>query len=70
VSAKKSILVAKDTRRNRRKYAGIYHYLRQSDEQHLRTFLTGKMTDHKIVGTFVDDAGTRGEWTAVPYKSQ
>jgi hypothetical protein len=31
----------------------------------VKTFLIGKMTGDKIVGTFVDDAGIRGEWTAV-----
>ena len=38
--------------------------------KHLRTFLIGKMKDHKIIGTFGDDAGIRGEWTAVPHKTQ
>jgi TonB family protein len=39
--------------------------LSQPDGQHVKTFLIGKMTGDKIVGTFVDDAGIRGEWTAV-----
>jgi len=39
--------------------------LSQPDGQHVKTFLIGKMTGDKIVGSFVDDAGVRGEWTAV-----
>jgi TonB family protein len=39
--------------------------LSQPDGQHVKTFLIGKMTGDKIVGSFVDDAGIRGEWTAV-----
>jgi TonB family protein len=39
--------------------------LRQSDGQHVKTFFIGKMKVNEIVGTFVDDAGTTGEWTAV-----
>jgi TonB family protein len=39
--------------------------LSQPDGQHVKTFFIGKMTKDKIVGTFVDDAGIRGEWTAV-----
>ena len=39
--------------------------LSQPDGQHVKTFLIGKMTGDKIVGTFVDDAGITGEWTAV-----
>ncbi len=39
--------------------------LSQPDGQHVKTFLIGKMTGDKIVGTFVDDSGIRGEWTAV-----
>jgi hypothetical protein len=39
--------------------------LSQPDGQHVRTFLIGKMTGDKIVGTFVDDSGIRGEWAAV-----
>jgi TonB family protein len=38
--------------------------LSQPDGQHVKTFFIGKMTKDKIVGTFVDDAGIRGEWTA------
>ncbi|MGB2679109.1 MAG: energy transducer TonB [Candidatus Acidiferrum sp.] len=37
----------------------------QPDGQHVKTFFIGKMTKDKIVGTFVDKAGIRGEWTAV-----
>lgn len=39
--------------------------LSQPDGQHVKTFFIGKMTKDKIVGTFVDNAGIRGEWTAV-----
>jgi len=39
--------------------------LSQPNGQHAKTFFIGKMTKDKIVGTFVDDAGIRGEWTAV-----
>jgi len=37
----------------------------QPDGQHVKTFLIGKMTANRIVGTFVDDAGIRGTWEAV-----
>jgi hypothetical protein len=37
----------------------------QPDRKQLKTFFIGKMTANKIVGTFVDDAGVTGEWTAV-----
>ena len=39
--------------------------LSQPDGQRVKSFLIGKMTEDKIVGTFVDDTGIRGEWTAV-----
>jgi len=39
--------------------------LSQPDGQHVKTFFVGKMTGNKIVGTFVDGAGTSGKWTAV-----
>jgi hypothetical protein len=39
--------------------------LSQPDGEHVKTFFIGKMTGDKIVGTFVDDTGIRGEWTAV-----
>jgi Gram-negative bacterial TonB protein C-terminal len=39
--------------------------LSQPDGQHVQTFFVGKMTRNKIVGTFVDAAGTSGKWTAV-----
>jgi hypothetical protein len=39
--------------------------LSQPDGQHVKTFFVGKMTGNKIVGTFVDAAGTSGKWTAV-----
>jgi hypothetical protein len=31
----------------------------------VKTFFIGKMSGDKIVGTSVDEAGIRGEWTAV-----
>ena len=37
----------------------------QPDGKPLKTLLIGKMKANKIVGTFVDDAGVTGEWTAV-----
>jgi len=39
--------------------------LTQPDGQRLKVFLIGKIKGHKILGTFVDDAGSRGEWAAV-----
>jgi hypothetical protein len=39
--------------------------LSQPDGQHVKTFFVGKMTGNKIVGTFVNAAGTSGKWTAV-----
>jgi TonB family protein len=39
--------------------------LRQPDGQHIKTFFVGKMSKYKIVGTFVDNAGITGDWTAV-----
>ena len=38
--------------------------LSQPDGQRMKAFFIGKITGDKIVGTFVDDAGIRGEWTA------
>lgn len=40
--------------------------LRNPDGPPVKTFLIGKIKKHEIVGTFVDDAGITGEWTAVP----
>jgi hypothetical protein len=37
----------------------------QPGGKRVRTFLIGKMKVNKIVGTFVDEAGVTGEWTAV-----
>lgn len=34
----------------------------------VKAFLVGKMTGDRIVGTFVNEAGVRGEWTAVRVK--
>jgi hypothetical protein len=39
--------------------------LSQADGQHVKAFFVGKMTGNKIVGTFVNAAGTTGQWTAV-----
>lgn len=39
--------------------------LSQPDGKHVKTFFIGKMSGDKIVGTSVDEAGIRGEWTAV-----
>jgi hypothetical protein len=39
--------------------------LEQPDGKRLDTFLVGRMAKDKIVGTFVDEAGTSGKWTAV-----
>jgi hypothetical protein len=39
--------------------------LSQPDGQHIETFFIGKMMGDKIVGTFVDDAGVKGEWNAI-----
>jgi len=39
--------------------------LTQPNGQEVKTFLIGKMTANKIDGTFVDETGERGQWTAV-----
>jgi TonB family protein len=39
--------------------------LSQPDGQHVKSFLIGKLTGDKIVGTFMDDVGIKGEWTAI-----
>jgi hypothetical protein len=38
--------------------------LAQPDGKHLKTCLAGQMTKNRIVGTFVDESGVRGTWTA------
>ena len=38
--------------------------LRQPNCKQVKTFFIGKMSEDKIVGTFVDDVGIRGEWAA------
>jgi hypothetical protein len=38
--------------------------LAEPDGKCLETYLTGKMTGDKIIGTFVDESGVRGTWTA------
>ncbi len=39
--------------------------VRQPDGRNTKTFFVGKMSKYKIVGTFVDNAGITGDWTAV-----
>ncbi|MGA7222802.1 MAG: hypothetical protein WBX16_08090, partial [Candidatus Acidiferrales bacterium] len=39
--------------------------LSQPDGQSVKSFLIGRIEGDKIVGTFVDDAGITGEWTAL-----
>jgi hypothetical protein len=38
--------------------------LAEPDGKRLKTCLVGKMSESKIVGTFVDESGVRGTWTA------
>jgi hypothetical protein len=38
--------------------------LAEPDGKRLETYLTGKMSGDKIVGTFVDESGVRGTWSA------
>ncbi len=38
--------------------------LAEPDGKRLKTYLVGKMSGNKIVGTFVDESGVRGTWTA------
>jgi len=38
--------------------------LAEPDGKSLETYLTGKMSGDKIVGTFVDESGVRGTWNA------
>ena len=40
--------------------------LKQPDGRRVKTFFVGIIKKHEIVGTFVDDGGITGEWTAVP----
>jgi hypothetical protein len=66
VKVKKSILVTLVSQKGLKEVLlGFTIKLSQPDGAHVKTFLIGKMTRDKIVGTFVDDAGFRGEWTAV-----
>jgi hypothetical protein len=39
--------------------------LAQANGKLLRTYFTGKVSGEKIVGTFVDESGVRGTWTAI-----
>ena len=39
--------------------------LRQSDGTRLATFFVGSLKGNRIIGTFVDDAGGSGKWTAI-----
>jgi hypothetical protein len=43
--------------------------LAQPDGKRTTTFLVGRMTGDKIVSTFVDDSGVKGEWVAVRNRS-
>ena len=44
--------------------------LRANDGQRMKTVLLGKMIGNRIVGTFVNDSGMRGVWTAVRAEKQ
>jgi hypothetical protein len=37
----------------------------QPDGRNIKTFFAGRISKSKIVGAFVDDAGTTGQWTGV-----
>jgi hypothetical protein len=37
----------------------------QPDGRNIKTFFVGKISKYKIIGTFVDDAGTTGQWTGI-----
>jgi len=39
--------------------------VRQPNGRNIKTFFVGKISKYKIVGTFIDNAGITGEWTAV-----
>lgn len=39
--------------------------LRQSDGKQLATFFVGNLKGNRIIGTFVNDAGVTGKWTAI-----
>lgn len=44
--------------------------LEEPDGQHPETFFVGKLTKNRIVGTFVDDGGVRGTWTAIKFADE
>lgn len=44
--------------------------LEEPDGQHPETFFIGKLTKNRIVGTFVDDGGVRGTWTAIKFADE
>jgi hypothetical protein len=44
---------------------GFTLMLSQPKGEPLNTFFIGKLSGDKITGTFVNDVGTTGEWTAV-----
>jgi hypothetical protein len=46
------------------KFLAFDMVLTQPDGKRLKAFFVGKMLGDKITGTFVDDAGVTGEWTA------
>jgi TonB family protein len=41
--------------------------LDEPDGKHPETFLVGRLTKNRIVGTFVDDAGVRGNWNGIKF---
>lgn len=44
--------------------------LEEPDGQHPEAFFVGKLTKNRIVGTFVDDSGVRGTWTAIKFADE
>lgn len=44
--------------------------LEQPDGKDPEIFFVGKLTKNRIVGTFVDDAGVRGTWTAIKFSDE
>lgn len=46
-------------------FVAFTNTFRRPNGKHVKTFFVGKMSGDKIVGTSVDETGTRGQWTAV-----
>jgi hypothetical protein len=44
--------------------------LEEPDGQHPETFFVGRLTKNRIVGTFVDDGGVRGTWSAIKFADE